>query len=344
MARQKSKHLGQMAKVLVATHLEIMGVAYIAVNGLIVAEGIELNCSDADGICNDDFAVARAALEKALAPLGRAIPMPPRTPVPLSRRESGDQDGNVWRENQIRRLPNPPNWVFEKYLPICQAAAQKFLAHNLVACRRIGMDRSDLQQYTGMWLILFWGKYRLLEDKLGGDNARLLRTFLAQRFAQLYAQITPRPHLARSCPTCKVETDEDRCCSTPTATNRLAGRPPRDGLRMRRQLGAPDDVHYDDIGREDHGVGMPGWFGNQETTRGFLRIQQPPQEVRLGTLKWSAILDQLNRKEEKHRIELLQDLAAQDYSKEISVAAKGEIDRLSRIHGASLTDGDAAAA
>lgn len=343
MARQKSKHLGQMAKVLVATYLEIMDVAYVPVNGLIIAEGIELNCSDADGICNDDFTVARAALEKTLAPLGRTIPMPPRVPVPISRRNGDDQDGNVWRENQIRRLPNPPNWVFERYRPICRDAALKFLAHNRAACRRIGMDGSDLQQYTSMWLILFWGKHRLLEDKLGSDNARLLRTFLSQRFSQLYAQITPRPHLGRVCTVCKEETDEDRCCSAPTAANRLADRPPRDGLRMRRQLGAPDDVLHEDVGRSEHGVGLTPRFGNLEP-RGYLRVQAPPPEVRLGTLKWAAILDQLNRKEEKHRIELLLDLAAQDYSKEISVAARGEIDRLSRIHGASLTGGDAVAA
>lgn len=314
MARAKSKNIKQMAQVLVATYLEVMGVDYVASDGVLLVGGQILDVSNPEAICSEEEEIARAELERVLAPVGKP-PLPPRRSKKVSRASGNDPDGTVWRENQLRRLPNPPPWVFAQFESVCRSVASRFLYLNKKACDRLGLGLDDLMQYTHIWLILYWGRYRVLRQ--GDDNFKLFRTFLAQRFAEFHAQIDTKPRLPRRCPSCKAETKAETCCETQTIENPLLNKPAPGGLRTRRQMTSPIFDMNDFV--NEGAVTNP-----TRTTASVVPIHRV-SEVRLGTLSWSRILAALEGRDESHRLEILHDLAGQEYSREISVLAAAEI-------------------
>lgn len=185
----------QAALCVIATALEAEGITY-------TSDGVDFWCRDVDGadkrVIIDPVAVrenAQAYFAAITQRLGYGSRNPFRSSVlsmPPRIRQGSDSDAVMWRQRQILRLPNPTEAVYKLMEPIISQAARRFHRTNAFLCGLEGVDVEDLKTHARVWLILFWSTSRRLintrED--GSDNQRLFTTFLKQRFAEYWRQMT----------------------------------------------------------------------------------------------------------------------------------------------------------
>ncbi len=150
-----------------------------------------------------DLSIALEAFHGLLQGLGyaKADPLPNRG----SDHKDDLTETDYWINHcELRRSPNPPQEVFDRYMPIVKQRVFKFVMSNWALCQQLGMEKDDIQQYVLCYLTSFYGLFRIIRPgDTERDNERMLNNLVKQRLALL------RKRMTRKCLLSGFEPTED---------------------------------------------------------------------------------------------------------------------------------------